>query len=588
MTTPVYAIAYDPDNRCWLHFTSPERVYTTRSVGEVLRVLEEVQRVCKADGRWAVGWVSYEAAPAFDPALTVREEPTFPKIWFAIFTAPTPLTSLPGTEQPEPLSWHPSVTKEEYLRGVDSVKEGIARGDTYQTNYSFRLTTPTTPSPRDLFSTMTKSQGGIYGCLIEAEEFAIVSASPELFFAQNGTSIVSRPMKGTTPRGRTLEEDRAYASELQQSFKNRAENIMIVDMTRNDLSRIAHRGSVQWPSVCSIERYPHMFQMTSEVSATTDASIAEIFTALFPAASITGAPKAATMRTIAEEESTPRRIYTGAVGVITPNDRAWFNVAIRTALIDYARGTTEYGVGSGIVWDSLSADEYDECLAKSSAITRSNPACELFETILWEPSSGFFLVDEHLDRMSRGAEYFGWSFDRQVALATLTDAAREVRARNEPSRVRLFLSAQGALKTDHTPLQPLPTPYRLSLARHAISSSDRSLYRKTTDRRAYENATPRNPSAHDAILWNERGEITETKIANIAVELDGKLYTPPVASGLLDGCYRRALLERGEIIERVITKEEIVRATRIILLNSVRRSWDAVLCDDGNVSELEA
>jgi para-aminobenzoate synthetase/4-amino-4-deoxychorismate lyase len=201
---------------------------------------------------------------------------------------------------------------------------------------------------------------------------------------------------------------------------------------------------------------------------------------------------------------------------------------------------------------------------------------------LWEPSSGFFLVDEHLDRMSRGAEYFGWSFDRLVALATLTDAAREVRARNEPSRVRLFLSAQGSLKTDHAPLQPLPTPYRLSLARHAISSSDRSLYRKTTDRRAYENATPRNPSAHDAILWNERGEITETKIANIAVELDGKLYTPPVASGLLDGCYRRALLARGEIIERVVTKEELVRATRIILLNSVRRSWDAVLCDDNN------
>jgi para-aminobenzoate synthetase/4-amino-4-deoxychorismate lyase len=547
--------------------------------------LGEVERTCATEGLWAVGWVSYEAASGFDPALEVREESSFPSVWFATFRPPTPLTALPNTAELAPLSWTPSITKEGYLSAVSAVKEAIARGDTYQTNYSFRLTTAVTPEPVQLLSQMTRSQGGAYGCLIHTDEFAIVSASPELFFSKNGTSLVSRPMKGTSPRGRTLEEDRALAHELQSSLKNRAENIMIVDMTRNDLSRIAHRGSVQWPSVCSIEKYPPMFQMTSEVTATTDASLVDIFTALFPAASITGAPKAATMRIIAEQESTPRRIYTGAVGVIAPHNRAWFNVAIRTALIDYARGTTEYGVGSGIVWDSSSADEYEECLAKSAAITRSPLECELFETILWEPSNGFFLVDEHLERMSRGAEYFGWHFKRGDALAKLQDVERELSAHDKPFRIRLFLSTEGSFKTDRTPLQPLPTPYRLSLAQAPVSTSDRSLYRKTTDRRAYENAIPHDPSAHDVILWNERGEITETKIANIALELDGTLYTPPVTSGLLDGCYRRTLVARGELTERVLMEDDLARATRIILFNSVRRSWEAVLCEHSDPPE---
>ncbi|MEN9845521.1 MAG: aminodeoxychorismate synthase component [Pseudomonadota bacterium] len=579
MNTPVYAIAFDPENRLWLHFTSPVRLYTARSATEVVSTMTEVERACTCDGVWAVGWVSYEAAPGFDPALEVREEHSFPKVWFATFRPPTPLTSLSNHTPPELMSWAPSITKEEYLQGVGAVKEAIARGDTYQTNYSFRLTTPVTPDPHHLLGQMIGSQGGAYGCLIHTEEFAIVSASPELFFSKRGTTLTSRPMKGTSPRGRTLEEDRSLANELQSSPKNRAENIMIVDMTRNDLSRIAHRGSVQWPEVCAIEKYPPMFQMTSEVQATTDASLVDIFRALFPAASITGAPKAATMRIIAERESTPRRIYTGAIGVITPHDRAWFNVAIRTAMIDYPRGITEYGVGSGIVWDSSSADEYEECLAKAAAITRAPTPCELFETILWEPSKGFFLLDKHLDRISQGAEYFAWPFKREEALTILEHVQPELTSGKQPFRVRLFLTSAGSFRTDHALLKPLPTPYRLSLAQHPISSSDRSLYRKTTDRRAYDSALPLDPTAHDVILWNERGEITETKIANIAVELDGKLYTPPITSGLLDGCYRRVLLEREELTERALTKEDLARATRVIVLNSVRRSWEGTLCD---------
>lgn len=580
MKTPPYAIAFDPDTRQWLRFTSPERVYVARTLDEVPPTIHEVEKSCRTGPYWAVGWVSYEAAPAFDPALPVRHESIFPKVWFALFPSPSRLTSLPATAPLPPLGWTSSITKEDYLRSVDSIRSAISRGDTYQTNYSFRLNTAIAPDPLQLFTQMIRTQGGTYGCLIHSDEFTISSASPELFFAKSGTKLVSRPMKGTSPRGRTLEEDVSLARELRDSFKNRAENIMIVDMTRNDLSRIAERGSVQWPSVCAIEKYPPMLQMTSEVHATTSASLVEIFRALFPAASITGAPKAETMRIIAREESTPRRIYTGAIGVISPDDRAWFNVAIRTALIDHSRGTTEYGVGSGIVWDSSSDAEYEECLAKAAAITRASRHFDLFETILWEPGNGFLLLVRHLNRLADGAEYHGWKFDRDEAASLLSSDARNLEDRSFPRRVRLVLTSQGSMRTEWAPLTPLPNPYRISLAQTPISTREYALYRKTTDRKVYDDAVPQDLEAHDVLLWNERGELTETRIANISLEIDGKLYTPPIMSGLLGGCYRAELLARGEIEERVLVREDLKRAKRIVLINSLRRTWEATLCGE--------
>lgn len=577
MKTTPYAIAFDPENRQWLRFTNPERVYVARTLDEAPSTIEEVEKSCRTGPYWAVGWVSYEAAPAFDPALSVRHEPTFPKVWFALFPAPVPLASLPTAAPLAPLTWTSSITKEDYVRSVDSIRSAISRGDTYQTNYSFRLRTALAPDPLQLFTQMIQNQGGIYGCLIHSEEFTIASASPELFFAKKGTKLISRPMKGTSPRGRTLEEDLFLAQDLRDSFKNRAENIMIVDMTRNDLSRIAERGSVRWPSVCVIEKYPPMLQMTSEVHATTNASLVDIFRALFPAASITGAPKAETMRIIAREESTPRRIYTGAIGVISPDDRAWFNVAIRTALMDHSQGTTEYGVGSGIVWDSSSNAEYEECIGKAAAITRAPHHCDLFETILWEPGDGFFLLARHLSRLAEGAEYYGWSFDREEAASLLMNEARNLQDPSYPRRVRLVLTAQGSMRTEWASLTPLPNSYRISLAQNPISTSEYALYRKTTDRRVYDEALPQDPEAHDVLLWNERGELTETRIANIALEIDGNLYTPPIMSGLLGGCYRAELLARGEIEERVLMREDLTRATRIVLMNSLRRSWEATL-----------
>jgi para-aminobenzoate synthetase/4-amino-4-deoxychorismate lyase len=554
-------------------------VYSTRELSDVIPTLELVERACALHNLWAVGWISYEASPAFDSALRVKEPTDFPKVWFATFEAPSISNELPHKEDSPPLVWTPSVTAPQYTQAIQEVREAIRAGSTYQVNYSFRLVADEAPDPGSLFSAMARNQGGDFGFLVEAGDYSIASASPELFFSKNGTSIVSRPMKGTSPRGLTLKEDHARAEELRSSAKSRAENIMIVDMTRNDLSRIARRGSVSVSAACAVERYPHMLQMVSEVKATSDASLVEILRALFPAASITGAPKAETMRIIAGHENTPRNIYTGTLGVIAPKDRAWFNVAIRTALIDHARQRTEYGIGSGIVWDSSTELEYEECLTKATAVTHRSTSFDLFETILWEPTTHFFLLPEHLERMRESAEYLSWRFPRDTLDATLEDIAKQLSSQTTPQRVRLFLSQRGEIRAEAAPLTPLPTPYRLSLASQPISSLEPSLYRKTTDRRVYEQAIPRSSEAHDVLLWNERGEITETKIANICLEIGGTLYTPPLESGLLNGCYRRHLLSRGAVVEKILTHDDLARASRIVLMNSLRRSWEAQLCE---------
>lgn len=588
MRPPVSATVFDPDHRHWLHFSSPVHVYSARSLPEVLSTLERVEDTCSRDDLWAVGWISYEAAPAFDPALHVRGSSELPLVWFATFRAPSVSNELHPSEEPPPLSWTPSVTSTEYAQALQEVREAIRTGSTYQVNYSFRLMSNQAPDPRALFSTMIRNQGGDFGFLVEAGDYSIASASPELFFRKDGSSIVSRPMKGTSPRGLTSELDTILGEELRTSSKNRAENIMIVDMTRNDLSRVAQRGSVSVSSTCTIERYPHMLQMVSEVIASSDASLVDILRALFPAASITGAPKAETMKIIAERESTPRSIYTGSLGVIAPNKRAWFNVAIRTALIDHKRARTEYGVGSGIVWDSTSEDEYDECLTKATAVTRRTPSFDLFETILWEPSSGYFLLSEHLQRLRESAEYLTWPFPEGSVVEALENTAGQLASQDTSRRVRLFLSRRGEVRAEASEVPLLPHPFHLSLAREPISSSDPSLYRKTTNRRAYETALPQTSDAHDVLLWNERGEITETRIANVCLEIDGVLHTPPISSGLLNGCYRQHLLAKGSITERVLTLNDLARASKIVLINSLRRSWEARLCDDSVSTGLRA
>lgn len=355
----------------WLRGGNCIGVVRADSTSEILPALEEVQRAAER-GLYAAGFVAYDAASGIEWHLEIRPPKLgsrIPLLWFALFEVLAecdPPRAECGTFRLG--HWQPSVTKERYSAAIDRIKDHIAAGDTYQVNYTFRLRAPFRGEPRPLFVKLFEAQQTQYAAYIETEEFAICSASPELFFDLADGVITTRPMKGTAPRGGTSEEDGRLRTELAGSVKNRAENAMIVDMMRNDLGRVAEVGSVKVSDAFAVEEYPTLFQMTSTVSARTGASLVEIFRALFPCASITGAPKVRTMQIIRELEDSPRGVYTGCIGYVAPGGRARFNVAIRTAAIDRVAGLTEYGTGGGVVWDSQAQSEYDEAMTKAAVL----------------------------------------------------------------------------------------------------------------------------------------------------------------------------------------------------------------------------
>ncbi len=381
-----FLLLRDASRAEWLSFENPLEVISVSTVDEIIPALRRVERLVEENGWYAAGFVSYEAAPAFDPAFTVRAPGGLPLLWFGLYSEPRSSPTL----LPAPTdagfafeTWSSSVMRPAYDAAIDKIKTHIANGETYQVNYTYRLGSQFTGNPWSLFAAMLQAQPVEYPAYIDIGRHVICCASPELFFQRNGDHVTCRPMKGTAPRGRTLAEDEANAAALRASPKQRAENVMIVDMLRNDLGRIARSGSVQVPALFQTERYQTLWQMTSTVTAQVSTSFAELFAVLFPCASITGAPKVRTMRIIAALEDTPRGVYTGVIGFLVPGRRAQFNVAIRSAVIDRETGHAEYGVGSGVVWDSTAGDEYAESLLKAKALTAPQTNFSLLETLRW-------------------------------------------------------------------------------------------------------------------------------------------------------------------------------------------------------------
>ncbi|MTJ51717.1 aminodeoxychorismate synthase component I, partial [Anabaena sp. UHCC 0253] len=474
-------------------------------------------------------------------------------------------------------NWKPSVSEIEYHQAISEIKKYIALGETYQVNYTFRLNTAFSGDSWQLFLKLVQAQKADYGAYVDIDNFAICSASPELFFRLDGNQLTSLPMKGTAARGLTLVTDHDIANKLHFSEKNRAENVMIVDMIRNDMGKVANISTVKVPSLFNVEKYPTVWQMTSTVTATTTASISEIMGALFPCASITGAPKTKTMEIIHDLENTPRRIYTGCIGFISPQRQAQFNVAIRTVLIDKENSQAEYGVGGGIVWDSVSNDEYQECQIKAQVLTLNQPDCSLLETILWQPDDGYFILDYHLQRLQNSAIYFDFNLELnklKIQLDKLTESFL-----NQPYKIRLLLDSDGEITYQTTPLSPVnnQTFVKLGICCTPVDSNNVFLYHKTTNRQVYEIAKAAFPDCDDVLLWNERGEITETCIGNIVVDLNGELLTPPVICGLLAGTFRADLLAQGKIKEEIITIEMLKYSDRIYIINSVQKWREAVL-----------
>ena len=583
----------------WRRFHDPQRVLVAHDPADVAVVLREVDDAVRA-GHYAAGFVAYEGAPAF--GLPVRlDAPELPLAAFGIYSADCvdPLSRFPAHGGCETGVWSPTIDHASYLRAIASIKEAIARGDTYQINYTFRLRARFEGSASAMMREVYAGQAGDWSAFVDLGSHAICSASPELFFSLRDGQVVCRPMKGTAPRGFWPAQDAALGLALQASEKNRAENVMIVDMVRNDLGRIARVGSIQAGGLYEVERYPSQWQMVSAVTGATDVtSIGRLFEALFPTGSITGAPKHSAMGIIRDLETTPRGIYTGAIGYVSPHGHSHFSVAIRTVVIDRRTQTAELGIGSGIVWDSVDRDEYDECLLKAQLVTgqmpRRRPAAagapspgraasyavpdpprfRLLETLLWTPDEGFVLLDRHLERLFASAACFRFDGDRREVRDMLTNAVGDLRG---PSKIRIMLEADGSVLCEAVDLNPLPSPMRVGLAGEPIDPADVFLYHKTTRRGVYDRARASRPDVDTTILWNDAGEITESTEANVVLVRNGRRVTPPIECGLLPGTRRAELLERGEIVEERILLEELHTADEIWLVNSVRGWIQATL-----------
>ncbi|MDF7808094.1 aminodeoxychorismate synthase component I [Pontiellaceae bacterium B12219] len=559
----------------WLHFQSPEKVLVAERVEEVLPMLREAEN----SGLFAAGFVSYEAAPAFDAALKTNAADGFPLLCLGLFQAPEVL------EQIETLpaasfsmgALEPTVSKAEFISAIGEIKERIAEGATYQVNYTYRLRADFSGDAWAFFQELVNGQKTDYAAFIETDDFAICSASPELFFSLNNGKLVSRPMKGTAGRGLTFSEDWKNAEALRESAKDLAENIMIVDMIRNDIGRVAESGSVKTVSTFDVEKYPTVWQMTSTVRGRLgQPSLPKVFEALFPCASITGAPKAKTMELIQGLETSPRKIYTGSIGFVTPQGEACFNVAIRTALIQ--KEMLEFGIGGGIVWDSDAEAEYEETLTKARVLTQPRPDFKLLETMLWKPESGIFLLNEHLQRLGKSAAYFDVPLDMHAVFQCLEEISHTCAS----VRIRLLVSRDGNSEVQTFPLngqtdcRSVPT-LRVALAKEPVDSQDLFLYHKTTHRTVYESAKANFPDHDDVILWNEKGEVTESCFGNVVVRTGDKKITPPISCGLLGGTFREYLLKSGEIEEGIIPIGDLKAADEVFLVNSVRTWQKSIL-----------
>lgn len=556
---------------------SPIATWFAYSLDEVLPSLQWAEE-SSLNGYWVAVLVSYEAAPAFDRALRVHHNQGFPLVCVLVFDrneiGKPPLRPSQGDSSP---TWQSKLGVKDYQTAISRILHYISQGDSYQVNYTFPLATQFRGDPFAWYRNLCAAQPSGFCAYVDLGPYQILSFSPELFFQRVGNKLITRPMKGTMARGRWLVEDQASALALQTSPKNRAENIMIVDLLRNDLGKVSLFGSVRASSICEVEKYETLWQMTSTVESECDkdATLTEIFAALFPCGSITGAPKVRAMQIINELEPFPRGIYTGAIGLLQPGGDCTFNVAIRTIMLDRHTGMATLGVGGAITADSTAETEYDEAILKAAFLARRQPEFQLLETLLLEEGE-YFLLEQHLKRIQESSAYFAFTLAQQNVISSLN----RIRKGHSTGhwKVRLLVSPNGAIDTEVQQFVPEVRPMRVTLSPNPIDSHDRFLFHKTTNRSQYEHALHSHCNYDDVILWNENNEITETTTANIVVQFDEIKWTPPRSCGLLAGTFREVLLQKGIIQERVIHKEELSGAQEMWLINSVRK-WIPTVCE---------
>jgi para-aminobenzoate synthetase / 4-amino-4-deoxychorismate lyase len=623
-------------------FIAPLRVLIANNSAELSTLFAEIERAV-ASGLYAAGYFSYDCGAFFEPAAAPINSPnqssTQPLAWFGIYQYPYTFDHESGTfldgdppvlDQFRALS--PDATKtpsatnldctlalteHQYAERIEAIHRWIRSGDVYQLNFTLPIQVHAPGSSAALYSRLRARQPAPYGAFLHTQpNHRILSLSPELFFRVESTTeagwetsmptrqtetrrITTRPMKGTAPRGRTTTEDRTHANWLANDPKNRAENVMIVDLLRSDLGRLCGFGSVRTSNLFAVERYPTLWQMTSTITGELrpEVDFQEIFRALFPCGSVTGAPKIRAMQVLSQLEQQPRGIYTGAIGFFSKEESV-FNVAIRTLSLDGDTGTM--GVGGGIVIDSEPAEEWRECLLKAEFLTRTSsslahPAPDSFslvETLLWHGE--YPLIQLHLDRLEDSADYFNFPFNRRQTKTvlekhiadSLTCSSRAAGAdslsqTHSLRKVRLLLNPDGSQQITSEPIAtPSTKPLRIRIATELTDPQDPMYFHKTTHRPLYAQAlNAATQAGYDEVLFlNQRGEVTEGAIHSLVIEKNGHFLTPPIECGVLPGVHRRHILESDpDAHEQVLTIEDLRQADAIYLCNAVRGLRPAII-----------
>ena len=550
-------------------FTQPIKELKTRDLAEVTALLAQVESY-QEQGYYVVGYVSYEAAPAFEEKLAVHKAPLLAEflLYFTVHdsveTSPIPLTY---DEIDLPSNWQEVTSAADYEKAIAQIHHHLRQGDTYQVNYTVQLKQDLSANPFAIYNRIVVEQEAGYNAYVEHDEIAVISMSPELFFEQNDRELTTRPMKGTTRRGVTDQEDLEQASWLKQDPKNRSENMMIVDLLRNDMNRISEVGSEHVERLCQAEQYSTVWQMTSTIKSRlrADVDLVEIFRSLFPCGSITGAPKIATMEIIKYLEPQPRGVYCGTIGFLLPNGRRIFNVAIRT--IQLYKEQAIYGVGGGITWDSTWESEYREVHQKAAVLYRKQARFQLITTGKISQKNLLF-EDQHLERLRTASRYFAFPFDPEI-LRQKIEAECQACDANQDYRLRISLSKSGEIEVDRQVLTPLSTSFcQAQLCLQEANLQQAFTYFKTTHRPHL------SLGKQEKIYHNKLGELLETSIGNLVLKMNGKLYTPPSQLGLLQGIYRQHLLESGQVKEKVLTIEDLRGAEAIYGCNAVRGLYE--------------
>lgn len=533
-------------------------------------------------GYYLGGFFSYELGYFLEKKLKKfgKSYYEFPLAYFGVFKKPKIFHEFSETLSNSEGNFKnltPNLEKEEYLKAIEKIKKYISKGDTYQVNYTFKVKFTYHGNLEKLFHELLFRQRCEYAFFIKEDDWTILSLSPELFMKKKGKLIISSPMKGTIKRGNTFSEDFKNKSSLKKDLKSQAENVMIVDLIRNDLGRVCKLGSVYVSEYFKIKTYPTLHQMISTVKGILDTeNFFEILKALFPCGSVTGAPKIRTMEIIHELEKEERRVYTGAIGFITPEGNFLFNVAIRTLLFwkrDKNTYEGEAGIGGGIVWDSVEEKEYEEALLKAKFFTHPFPYFELIETFYFSPFEKNPLLPLHFKRLKTSARYFGFKIPKELVTFESWEAflKREIKT-EKPCRIRLLLSPSGKLKIETYEFKPWEEYLKIGFTKRNFSKTS-FLYHKTTYRPEYEfyRKEASKLNLEEIVFYDEEGFLLEGTISNIFLDLgEGLLYTPPVKFGLLNGVLRSYLIAQKKAKERKLKLEDLKKTKNIYIGNAVR------------------